>query len=93
MILDLKNAEGGPRAEIEMFAENMEEYQSEALGENQATYAEIAKIAQELKSVKDSASDADLAAKIEELVALGDKLPGVWPEVAPQQQGAQDEEL
>jgi hypothetical protein len=79
MVMDLKNAEGGPRGAIDAFAENMEGYESEALGDHEATYAAIAKIAQELKSMKDSASDAELRAKVDELVALADKLPGESP--------------
>jgi hypothetical protein len=79
MVMQLTQSEAGPRREVQYFAENMAEYESEALGDYKAIYRQIAAMAEELKSMSESASDVQLAAKIQELVAVADKLPGQWP--------------
>lgn len=79
MITDIKNAEdAGARASvIDSFVESYAEYQTQALGDNKATYDSIATAAQELKSLKDGgAEDAEVMKKVDELVELANQLPG-----------------
>lgn len=74
---DLQNAEGGiANMDVEVFLENMEDFEEQEVGENLETYRSILAGARELKALKDkSATAAELKKKLDELVALADKLP------------------
>lgn len=74
---DLQDTEGGiANMNMEVFLENMEEFEEQEVGENLEIYRSIHAGAQELKALKDkSATVAELKEKLDDLVALADKLP------------------
>ncbi|MCI0360647.1 MAG: hypothetical protein L0211_19395 [Planctomycetaceae bacterium] len=72
----LKVAEAGLQSAIDSFVENMEGYESRAVGTNKATYDAIYKAAQELKGLKDrGARDHQLRERIDGIVSLAQQLP------------------
>ena len=69
--------EGAEGVDVDGLVESLEEYEDEAVGEHEATYKSLLEGAQALqKLVNDSGSAADIQKKIDELIALADKLPG-----------------
>lgn len=78
MIGDLKKGESGVEpSTVQGLEENLSAYKSEAVGENEETYKQIYEGVQELNGmVKGSASSAEVETKVDELIALTDKLPG-----------------
>lgn len=81
LVLDFeKSAKSDPQAaqsRIEILVENLDEANTEPLGEHKATIDQITALAKELQGMYGrSASSSQTAPKIKEMAALANKLPG-----------------
>jgi len=76
MVSDLQNNEGMQNA-ITNLVENMEGYETAAVGDHLDTYRQIYEGAQEMQKMSESgASSSELKAKANELAKLAESLPG-----------------